>query len=230
LGGHANRVSRATLLSRRYWLRELIMSTQERVSVTGWWLEYVRRVVVQWVRKTTVFATLNFNILFRPTQTSTQIIKDDEAAGVVRALKYYSKMFALAFTIQLFASRFRLWEGLSEWRLLVQFGLELLIAIPIIYVLSRVLPERIPFLRVVQAALYVDGLYMVIDRIVSIPISYLYLVVPSENRELDIFGKEFERCLSNSSIFYWLLRGDLITICGNPQIGQIGFLRTTLLS
>jgi hypothetical protein len=43
----------------------------------------------------------------------------------------------------------------------------------------------------------------------SIPISYLTQIVPSENRELDIFATEYERCLSRGSIFYWLLRGDL---------------------
>ena len=46
---------------------------------------------------------------------------------------------------------------------------------------------------------------------VSVPISYLDLVlrIPTANRELDILGTEYERCLAHNSLLYWLMRGDL---------------------
>jgi hypothetical protein len=182
------------------------MSTQERVSVTSWWLEYVRRVVVQWVRKTTAFAVFNFNIVCRPTQTSKVVISDDDPKGLLRALKYYSKMFALAFAIIVIASRFKYFEGDSEWRILITYGVQLFFAILIIYVLCLALPDRVPLFRLI---LYVDGVFIVISAAVSIPLWSLTLIVPSENRELDIFDTEYERCLSRNSFPYWLLRGDL---------------------
>ena len=43
-------------------------------------------------------------------------------------------MFALAFTVYLIASRFKLWEGASEWRDLVTLALQIFVAISIIYV------------------------------------------------------------------------------------------------
>ena len=111
--------------------------------------------------------------------------------------------------IYLIASRFKLWEGASEWRDLVTLTLQVFVAVTIIYVLCLALPDRVPFLRLVQAVLYTDGLYLIVTAAVSIPVSYLTLVVPSANREIDIFATEYEHCLAHNSIFYWLLRGDL---------------------
>ena len=168
----------------------------------------VRRLLALWLRKSTALAVLNFNILFRPTWTGANVVTDGNA-GLLRAIKYYSKMFALAFAIGVISSRLQLYEGDSEWRLLIKFILQLLVAIPIIYILCLALPDRIPLRRLIQAALYADGAYIVTAAVAFIPLFYLTLVVPSANREIDIFATEYERCLSNNSIFYWLLRGDL---------------------
>lgn len=105
------------------------------------------------MRKTKGFVALNFEIVCRPTRTSTEIISDDDPKSFLHALKYYSKMFALAFALLVIASRFKLFEGASEWRSLVEIVVQLIIAISIIYVLCFVLPERIPLLRLTQAAL-----------------------------------------------------------------------------
>ena len=156
-----------------------------------------------------ILALLNFDILFRPTQAGTDVILDDEPAGLLHALKFYSKAFALSFMILMITSRFKLYEGDSEWRTVIQFAVQLTVAITIVYVVCLALPDRIPLFRLIQAALYVDGVYIVTFAVVSIPISYLSLIVPSENRELDIFATEYEHCLSHNSILYWLLRGDL---------------------
>ena len=89
--------------------------------------------------------------------------------------------------------------------------MQVIIATAIIYILCLALPERIPPLRLLQAVLYVDGAYLVVSAALSVPISYLDLTlrIPTANRELDIFGTEFERCMADNSMFYWLLRGDI---------------------
>jgi hypothetical protein len=92
-------------------------------------------VVGLWVRKSKAFAALNFNILCRPTRTGAEIILDDDPAGLLHALKYYSKTFALAFMIYFVASRFKLYEGDSEWRVLITIVVQVIIATTTIYVL-----------------------------------------------------------------------------------------------
>jgi hypothetical protein len=111
------------------------MSAQERVSLTNWWLEYARRVIGHWVRKTTAFVAFNVSIVRRPTRTSTEFISDDDPKALLHALKYYSKMFAIAFSILVIASRFRLVEGDSEWRTLVTYAVQMVVGITIIYIL-----------------------------------------------------------------------------------------------
>jgi hypothetical protein len=122
-------------------------------------------------------------------------------------------MFALTFTmaglVYAVADQFKLYEGESEWRTLVADSLKLLIAVAIIYLLTRVLPDKATLSRLLQAALYVGGAYVFAEALLSIPVSYLSLVVPSGNREIDVFATEREHCLAHSSMLYWLLRGDL---------------------
>ena len=185
------------------------MSAHEQIGATSWAFTFARRVITHRWKKLQAFARLNFDILCRPAKVGAEVILDNDPAGVLHALKYYSKMFALGFAIHLIASRFWLWEGLSEWRDVVTLALQVLVAVVFIYVLCLTLPDRVPFLRLVQATLYTDGLYLIFTATVSIPISYLTLVVPSANREIDIFATEYERCLAHNSTFYWLLRGDL---------------------
>jgi hypothetical protein len=181
------------------------MSARKRRSTTSL-LATVRRVLDHLL----VLPALTFNILFRPAWTGSNTVNND-TEGLLRAIKFYSEMFALAFTISLVANQFQLYEGKSEWRSLIEIVLQLLIAIPIISLLGLALPERIRPLTVIQALLYVVGVYLLIASIVSIPISYLDFTfgIPDKNRELDIFGTEYEKCLSHNSTFYWLIRGDL---------------------
>jgi len=186
------------------------MSTQEQISSRNWWATYVRRVLGHTLRKSKDFAVLNLNILLRPSWTGANVILDDGPAGLLRAGRYYLKAFALAFSILLIADQFRLVEGRSEWRDLVLTIAEFFVAVPIIYAFCLALPDRIPFYRVVQAALYADGVFILVDRVVAIPAAYLNLTltIPAANRELDVLGTEYERCLADNSFLYWLLRGD----------------------
>lgn len=185
------------------------MSTQETISATAWVRAYARRVAVQRWRKAKAFAVLNFNVLFRPRWTGKNVIVGSGPEDLLHALKFFSKTFALTFLIYVAANRFKLYEGELQWRDLVMISLKLLILVAIVYLLTRALPERISLSRLLQVALYVGGAYIIVEALASIPVSYLSLIVPSETRELDIFGTERERCLANSSFSYWLLRGDI---------------------
>ena len=181
------------------------------ISSTTWVLTYARRVASQRWRKAKAFAVLNFNILCRPTWVGKNVILDGDPAGLLHAVKYFSKMFALTltFVVVVAASRFKLYEGSSEWREFIEASAKLVIAVAIIYLLTRALPDRVTLSRLLQAALYVGGAYVLAEALLSIPVSSLSLVVPSENREIDVFATERERCLAHSSALYWLLRGDM---------------------
>jgi hypothetical protein len=157
--------------------------------------------------KAKAFAALNFNIFCRPKWVGKNVILDGDPAGLLHALKYFSKMFALMFGLFVIANRFQLSEGESEWRFLATDLVKLALVVAIIYLLTRVLPDRITLSRLVQTALYVGGAYIVAEALLLIPVSYLSLIVPSENRVLDLFETERERCLAHSSMPYWLLRG-----------------------
>ena len=173
-------------------------------------LGHVHNVLGHLLRDFTRFPSLIFNILFRPTQTSSKIIHNNPDS-LFHALKFYSEMFTLSFMISVAASQFKLFEGDSEWRGLLFIAMQMLIAVPIIYILTRTLPEKMPFSNMMQAVLYVDGAFILILAIASIPISYLdfTLHIPSANRELDIFATEYERCLAHHSILYRLTRGEI---------------------
>jgi hypothetical protein len=136
---------------------------------------------------------------------------DDGHAGLLHAGKYYLKAFALAFSILLIANRFQLADGKSEWRDLTLTIAQFFVAVPIIYAFCLTLPDRIPFFRIVQAALYADGAFVLVEHAVTILASHLHLTlrIPAGNRELDLFDTEFERCVADNSILYWLLRGDI---------------------
>ncbi len=185
------------------------MSTQETISAKDWVRSYARRVAALRWHRAKAFAVLNFNLLCRPKWAGKNVIAGDGPADLLHALKYFSKTFALAFLIYVVAGRFKLYEGESQWRDLVMISLKVLIAVSIVYLLTRALPERITFSRLLQAALYVGGAYVVAEALVSVPVSWLSLIVPSDKRQIDVFATEYERCLANDSIAYWLLRGDL---------------------
>jgi hypothetical protein len=178
------------------------MATQETASPANWAFAYARRLLGHRWHKAKGFAVLNFNILCRPRWSGKNVIVGDGPTDLLHALKYFSKAFALNFLIYVAASPFKLYEGESEWRDLVTISVKLLIVVAIVYLFTRALPDRISLSRLLQAALYVGGSYIVVEALVSIPVSYLSLIVPSGSRELDIFGTERERCLAHSSLLY----------------------------
>jgi len=189
-----------------------VMSTQEQISQRNWWVTYVRRVIGHAVRKSRAFVQFNLYILFRPSWVGANVIVDDGPAGLLRAGKYYLKAFGIAFAIALFVSRFQLAEGKSQWRDLVATIAQFVVFIPIIYTLYFILRERIPFYRLVQAALYADGVYLIIAALAAIPVYYFDFTfgIAAGNREqLDVFATEYEHCLAKNSYLYSLLRGHI---------------------
>lgn len=187
------------------------MPPPEAVPFRNWLADYARHYIGHVRHKSKSLLLLSFNILTRPRSTGAKVVTDDGAAGLLHAIKYYSKMFALAFAIFLIAARFKFYDGDSEWRTLLIILVQFIIALTIIYVLCLCLPNRPSLLRLIQAALYVDGVFIVCLAAISIPISYLDMTlnIPTADHVLDIFATEYERCLSDHSTAYWLLRGDL---------------------
>jgi hypothetical protein len=59
--------------------------------------------------------------------------------------------------------------------------------------------------------LYVDAAFLLCGAILGIPYTYLdyTITAPIGTREVDLFGSELEKCLSENSFTYWLVRGDL---------------------
>ena len=140
------------------------MSTQETISPANWAFAYARRVLGHRWRKAKGFAFPNFNILCRPKWTGKNVIVGDGPTDLLHALQYFSKAFALTFLIYVVASRFKLYEGESEWRDLVTISVKLLIVVAIVYFLTRALPDRMSLSRLLQAALYVGGTYIIFER------------------------------------------------------------------
>jgi hypothetical protein len=63
----------------------------------------------------------------------------------------------------------------------------------------------------IQAVLYVDGVYLLIDAVVAFPVAYLdySLQTVAGPKEIDLFVSELEKCLADKSVVYGLIRGDL---------------------
>jgi hypothetical protein len=179
------------------------------------------------IAKPTAFAVLTFNIVFRPVWTSANLILDGGPAGLPRAITYFLEAFALTFAILLIANRFQLYEGTSEWRELTVTIAQFLVAIIFIYALCLTLPDRIPFFRLVQGALYTVGAYLLAASLAAIPVSYLVLTLtmPATGRELDVLATEYQRCLAGNSILYWLFNGEFkFYLSSKPQDWENWFL------
>jgi hypothetical protein len=180
------------------------MSAQEQITATNWAFTYVRRVFGHTVRKSKDFVLLNIEILRRP--TSEKIISDDSLAGLPRAIRYFLKAFGLSFAIFLIANRYQLYEGKSEWRDLMDTIAQFLVTMITIYALCLVLPDRIPFFRLVQAALYAVGAYLLVISVAALAVAFLDR---APSRDEDVIVTLHEKCLADNSNLYWLLRGDL---------------------
>jgi hypothetical protein len=186
-------------------------TTQEKTNSTNSLITYVLRVFGPALRRSKGFALLNLNIVYRPVWTSANVILDDSPIGLSRAFKYFSESFGLCFAIILIANRFQLYEGMSEWREFIVTITQFLVTTIIIYALCLHLPDRIPFFRLIQAALYAVGAYLLANSVTAIPVSYLSsltLTIPATGRELDILATEYHQCFVDNSSLYWLFSGE----------------------
>lgn len=128
-----------------------------------------------------------------------------------KALGFYTKIFTLAFALKWLGSRYQFYEGASETRNLILLFVQIAIGFVIIYALVAILGFRSRWLELVQAVLYIDAAYILTLAAISLPLVYLdaLIHVPPLPKEVDIFGTEFEVCLTSESWIYWILRGDL---------------------
>src|SRR5262245_27013006 len=150
-------------------------------------------------------------IISRPSAFADVYIKDEPRA-LFASIKFYLKLFALTFAVYLIAGRFKLYEGESQIRDLVKLVPQLAIGFLLLFVLLRIVRNRVPVSSLLQSILYVDGVYLLFDAVAGMAFSYLKLtlLVPEGSlREIDLFDTEFEKCVSNESFAYWLIRGDL---------------------
>jgi uncharacterized membrane protein YfbV (UPF0208 family) len=151
-------------------------------------------------------------IVSRPHHFTDKHIKDGMPNASFESVKFYLKLFALTFTILAISDQFRFSEEISEVRyLLVRLIPQLAFGILVLFLLLRVTRNRIPFDGLLQAVLYVDAVYLLFDALLTIPTWYLNYVLhaPAGGREVDLFVTEFEKCLSTTSLPFWLIRGDV---------------------
>lgn len=144
-----------------------------------------------------------------------------------RAVQFFLAVFVLTFALQVFGNRIFFVEGTSEIRETIRPFLQMLIAIPLIYVLLVLLRHKATFVGVLQVALYVDAVYLFTVMLLALPLQYAdYLLHYSPAEQVvDIFSTELERCLTQSSLTYWLIRGDLQFYLHNDQWRPWGYIR-----
>ena len=149
-------------------------------------------------------------VVTRPTTFAKQRI-DAGPRDLYRALYFYFNLFTLAFLIAIASSMTHLgsFSGASQFRELTKLALQIAAALPILYLFNIVLRQNVRFSGILQAVLYVDGIFIVLVATVYGAIAYLTFDQAVGKGELDIIGTALEKCLSGNSFVYWLIRGDL---------------------
>jgi hypothetical protein len=149
-------------------------------------------------------------IVSRPSEFANEVIKDDKPKAIFDSVKFYVKVFAVAFAFFAIADKFNFYQHVSEIRfLLIRLMPQLAVGSLIVFFLLPITRNRVPFGALLQIILYVDAVYLLFDALVTIPFGYLNYVLhaPAASKEIDLFATEFEKCLSTDSVAYWLIRG-----------------------
>jgi GYF domain 2 len=149
-----------------------------------------------------------FEVVTKPTDFAKRRI-DAGPRDLYRALYFYFNLFTVAFLIASSLAYLASYTGDSQFRELATLALQIGAALPILYVFNIALRQRVRFSGILQAVLYVDGIYLVLGASVGGALAYLTFDQAVDKRELDIIGTAFEKCLSGHSFVYWLIRGDL---------------------
>lgn len=133
------------------------------------------------------------------------------ARRTVQAIQFFLAVFVFSFALKLFAAQFQFYDGASEIRETVKILLQMALGVPLLYALLVLFRYRVTLASVLQTALYVDAVYLLVLSVAAMPLQYAdYALnfVPAE-QIVDIFSTELERCTAQSSLIYWLVRGDL---------------------
>lgn len=173
--------------------------------------KFIRTTLRYLLHRPAIITRLTIQILIAPSKFAREYVDDDSDKRLIASFKFYVEIFSIAFVLTFLASRFQLYEGISEIRHFITLLLQLMIGVPIIYFALILGSYRLTFPGVLQISLYVDGVFILFEAAFNTVIAYFdYLLrVPIPLTAVDIFATEYERCLSQESLMYWLIRGDL---------------------
>ena len=177
--------------------------------------QYLRafiRLILRYAAEPISLAKKIGQIVSRPAAFAEAHIKEEPRA-LFAAIKFYLKLFALAFGILLvIGPQFSFLEGSSQIRELVKLVPQVGIGFLVLFLLLHITRNRVPVSPLFQMFLYVEALYLFLGSLVATPLAYVnhtLLVPEGSSREVDIFTTEFGKCLSGESFIHWLLHGDL---------------------
>lgn len=135
-------------------------------------------------------------------------ISDTHDKCLTNAFRFYLATYAVAFALLAFSTRFQYFHGVDHVRQLSQIWIQIGLAIPLLYLLTRLKTDRSSFFGILQIVLYADAIYILLVSSVNLLIHYLdYITRPLGPSEVDVFSTEYERCISDRSWLYWLLTG-----------------------
>lgn len=135
-------------------------------------------------------------------------ISDTHDKYLANAFRFYLANYAVAFAILAFSTRYQYFHGVDHIRQLSQIWIQIGLAIPLLFLLTRFTTDRASFFAILQIVLYVDAIYILLVASVNLLIHYLdFITRPLGPSEVDVFSTEYERCISDRSWVYWLLTG-----------------------
>lgn len=135
-------------------------------------------------------------------------ISDTHDKYLTNAFRFYLANYAVAFALLAFSTRYQYFHGVDHVRQLSQIWIQIGIAIPLLFLLTRLTTSRSSFFAILQIVLYADAIYILLVASVNLLIHYLdFITRPLGPSEVDVFSTEYERCISNRSWIYWLLTG-----------------------
>jgi hypothetical protein len=158
-------------------------------------------------RLSTQLFTTAFELLARPTQFALRRI--DVAPGdLQRSVSFYIKWFTINFAVGASFTYLNYFSGASQPRELAIIGLQIALALPIIYLLNVITRQRVSLSGVAQGIFYIDAIFLCFQNLLAILLAYLSFE-QKYHGEVDIISTEFTRCLTNHSHLYWLIHGNI---------------------
>ena len=102
-----------------------------------------------------------FEVVTKPTDFAKRRI-DAGPRDLYRALYFYFHLFTVAFLIASSLTYLASYTGASQFRVLASLALQIAVALPILYVFNIVLRQNVRFSGILQAVLYVDGIFLIL--------------------------------------------------------------------